>query len=123
MFGIGKSAEERQREKERKKRGARKYGQANYKHSRKGVVSCISSIGGLVILAGCIFYAFLARGNANGIIGGLAVLSLVLSINGIRLAIGGFHERERNYLTCKIGLPAGLVSVIFFLAIFIGGLS
>ena len=122
MFGIGKSAEERQREKERKKRGARKYGQANYKHSRKGVVSCISSIGGLVILAGCIFYAFLARGNANGIIGGLAVLSLVLSINGIRLAIGGFHERERNYLTCKIGLPAGFVSVIFFLAIFIGGL-
>lgn len=123
MFGIGKSAEERQREKVRKKRGARKYGQANYKHSRKGVVSCISSIGGLVILAGCIFYAFLARGNANGIIGGLAVLSLVLSINGIRLAIGGFHERERNYLTCKIGLPAGFVSVIFFLAIFIGGLS
>lgn len=123
MFGIGKSAEERQREKERKKRGARKYGQANYKHSRKGVVSCISSIGGLVILAGCIFYAFLARGNANGIIGGLAVLSLVLSINGIRLAIGGFHERERNYLTCKIGLPAGFVSVVFFLAIFIGGLS
>ena len=123
MFGIGKSAEERQREKERKKRGARKYGQANYKHSRKGVVSCISSIGGLVILSGCIFYAFLARGNANGIIGGLAVLSLVLSINGIRLAIGGFHERERNYLTCKIGLPAGFVSVIFFLAIFIGGLS
>ena len=123
MFGIGKSAEERQREKERKKRGARKYGQANYKHSRKGVVSCISSIGGLVILAGCIFYAFLARGNAKGIIGGLAVLSLVLSINGIRLAIGGFHERERNYLTCKIGLPAGFVSVIFFLAIFIGGLS
>ena len=123
MFGIGKSAEERQREKERKKRGARKYGQANYKHSRKGVVSCISSIGGLVILAGCIFYAFLARGNANGIIGGLAVLSLVLSINGIRLAIGGFHERERNYLTCKIGLPAGFVSVVSFLAIFIGGLS
>lgn len=123
MFGIGKSAEERQREKERKKRGARKYGQANYKHSRKGVVSCISSIGGLVILAGCIFYAFLARGNANGIIGGLAVLSLVLSINGIRLAIGGFHERERNYMTCKIGLPAGFVSVIFFLALFIGGLS
>ena len=75
MFGIGKSAEERQREKERKKRGARKYGQANYKHSRKGVVSCISSIGGLVILAGCIVYAFLARGNAHGIIGGLAVLS------------------------------------------------
>ena len=112
MFGIGKSAEERQREKERKKRGARKYGQANYKHSRKGIVSCISGIG----------YAFLARGNAHGIIGGLAVLSLVLSINGIRLAIGGFYERERNYLTCKIGLPVSSLTVIAFFALFIGGL-
>ncbi len=123
MFGIGKSAEERRKEKERKKRGTRKYGQANFKHSRKGVVSCISSIGGLLILAGCIFYAFLASGNADGIIGGLAILSAVLSVNGIRLAIGGFRERERNYLTCKIGLPSGFVSVILFLAIFIGGLS
>ena len=41
-----------------------------------GIVSCINSIGGLLILAGCIFYAFMARGNAHGIIGGLAVLSL-----------------------------------------------
>ena len=123
MFGVGKSAEERQREKERKKRGARKYGQANLKQSRKGVLSCINGFGGLLILAGCIFYAFMARGNAHGIVGGLAILALVLAVNGIRLAIGGFYERERNYLTCKIGLPTGFVSVIFFLAIFIGGLS
>lgn len=122
MFGIGKSAEERHRDKERKKRGARKYGQANFKHSRMGIVSCINSIGGLLILAGCIFYAFMARGNAHGIIGGLAVLSLVLSINGIRLAIGGFYERERNYLTCKIGLPVSSLTVIAFFALFIGGL-
>ena len=60
MFGVGKSAEERQREKERKKRGTRKYGQANLKQSRKGVLSCINGFGGLLILAGCIFYAFMA---------------------------------------------------------------
>ncbi|MCF2570185.1 hypothetical protein I6E09_13550 [Mediterraneibacter glycyrrhizinilyticus] len=123
MFGVGKSAEERQREKERKKRGTRKYGQANLKQSRKGVLSCINGFGGLLILAGCIFYAFMARGNAHGIVGGLAILALVLAVNGIRLAIGGFYERERNYLTCKIGLPVSFVSVIFFLTIFIGGLS
>ena len=58
----------------------------------------------------------------TGIIGGLAVLSLVLSINGIRLAIGGFYERERNYLTCKIGLPVSSLTVIAFFALFIGGL-
>ena len=123
MFGVGKSAEERQREKERKKRRTRKYGQANLKQSRKGVLSCINGFGGLLILAGCIFYAFMARGNAHGIVGGLAILALVLAVNGIRLAIGGFYERERNYLTCKVGLPVSFVSVIFFLAIFIGGLS
>lgn len=123
MFGIGKSAEERRREKERKKRGARKYGQAELKQSRRGTLSCINGIGGFLILAGCIFYAYTARGNAHGIIGGLAIVSLILSVNGIRLAIRGFRERERDYLTCKIGLPVSSVSLVFFLAIFIGGLS
>ncbi len=32
MFGIGKSEEERRREKERKKRGMRKYGQSYLSH-------------------------------------------------------------------------------------------
>ena len=48
-------SEQRQREKERKKRGARKYGQANFKHSRMGIVSCISGIGGLLILADALY--------------------------------------------------------------------
>ena len=113
MLGTRKSAEERRREKERKKRGTRKYGQASFKHSRRGISSCVSGFTGLFILGGCIFYAFAERGNAHGIIGGFAILSAVLSING----------RERNYLTCKIGLPVSFLSVVFFLAIFIGGLS
>lgn len=123
MFGIGKSAEERRREKERKKRGARKYGQADLKPSRKGVLSCISGGAGLLLLTGCILYAFIARGEAHGIIGGLAVISVVLAGNGIRLAVGGFRERDRSYLPCKIGFPVSFASIIFFLAIFIGGLS
>ena len=40
MFGIGKSEEERRREKERKKRGMRKYGQSYLKPSRRGSISC-----------------------------------------------------------------------------------
>lgn len=123
MFGIGKSAEERQREKERKKRGTRKYGQAKFRQSRMGTIACVNGFGGLFILGGCILYAFLTRGNADGIIGGFAILSLILSVNGIRLAIRGFYERERNYLTCKIGLPVSFFSIVCFLAIFIGGLS
>ena len=110
MFGNGKDAEDRQKQKERKKRGTRKYGQAKYKHSHMGIVSCSCAGAALVLLAGCILYAYLARG------------ALILSILGIRAAAKGFRERERNYLTCKIGLPGSALVLLLFLVIFIGGL-
>lgn len=123
MFGVEKSAGERSKEKERKQRGTRKYGQADLKPSRKGTLSCISGGAGLLLLADCILAAFAARGKAPGIVGGLAILSLILSVNGVRLAIAGFRERDRNYLVCKVGLPVSFASIVFFLALFIGGLS
>lgn len=123
MFGNGKDAEDRQKQKERKKRGTRKYGQAKYKHSHMGIVSCSCAGAALVLLAGCILYAYLARGAAAGIVGGIAIVSLILSILGIRAAAKGFRERERNYLTCKIGLPGSALVLILFLMIFIGGLN
>ena len=123
MFGVEKSAGERSKEKERQQRGTRKYGQADLKPSRKGTLSCISGGAGLLLLAGCILGAFAARGKAPGIVGGLAILSLILSVNGVRLAIAGFRERDRNYLVCKVGLPVSFASIVFFLALFIGGLS
>ena len=122
MFGNGKDAEDRQKQKERKKRGPRKYGQAKYKHSHMGIVSCSCAGAALVLLAGCILYAYLARGAAAGIVGGIAIVSLILSILGIRAAAKGFRERERNYLTCKIGLPGSALVLLLFLVIFIGGL-
>ena len=122
MFGNGKDAEDRQKQKERKKRGTRKYGQAKYKHSHMGIVSCSCAGAALVLLAGCILYAYLARGAAAGIVGGIAIVSLIFSILGIRAAAKGFRERERNYLTCKIGLPGSALVLLLFLVIFIGGL-
>lgn len=123
MIGFGKNAEERRREQEKKKRGTGKYGWSDLKPSRKGVLACISGGAGLLLLAGCVLYAFIARGEAHGIIGGLAIVSLVLSVNGIRLAVRGFGERDCDYLPCKIGLPVSFVSIVFFLGIFIGGLN
>lgn len=122
MFGNGKDAEDRQKQKERKKRGTRKYGQAKYKHSHMGIVSCSCAGAALALLAGCILYAYLARGAAAGIVGGIAIVSLILSILGIRAAAKGFRERERNYLTCKIGLPGSALVLLLLLVIFIGGL-
>lgn len=123
MFGNGKDAEKKRRDKERKKRGTRKYGQGHYKHSRMGITSCCCAGAGFVILAGCIGYAYLTRGMAAGIVGGAAVTAILLLICGIRSAVKGFKEREKNHLTCKIGLPVNAVVLIVFLAVFIGGLN
>ena len=123
MFGDKKSAEKKRREKERKKRGARKYGQAHFRQSRLGVVSCCCAGAGLLILVGCIGYAYLTRGLAAGIVGGAAVTAMIVLIYGIRSAVRGFKEREKSYLTCKIGLPANAVVLLVFLAIFIGGMK
>ena len=123
MFGDGKSAERKRREKERKKRGTRKYGQGHYRHSRLGIVSCCCAVAGFLILAGCIGYAYLTRGTAAGIVGGAAVTAIIALICGLRSAVKGFKEREKNYLTCKIGLPVNAVVLLVFLAVFIGGLK
>lgn len=67
MFGIGKSEEERRREKERKKRGMRKYGQSYLKPSRRGSISCWCTGGSLVILAGCIYMHSFPGGKRQGL--------------------------------------------------------
>ena len=118
MFGEKKDAEKKRRDKEKKKRGTKKYGQGHYKHSRMGIAGA-----GFIILAGSIGYAYLTRGTAAGIVGGAAVTAIILLICGIRSAVQGFKEREKNHLTCKIGLPINAVVLLVFLAVFIGGLN
>ena len=59
MFGNEKSTKDRQKERERKKRGTRKYGQAKLKHSRMGVYSCFYVLAAVLIVAACILISFL----------------------------------------------------------------
>ena len=121
MFGKGKSAEERMREKERKKRGTRRYGQANLKHSHMGIYSCWFAVGSFSLLLVSILIAFFMHGETGGFIGGFGILSIVFAILGIRAAVKGLRERERNYITCKIGMTVSIIVLIGLLVIFIGG--
>ena len=123
MFGNERNVKDRKREKEYKKRGTRKYGQAKLKHSRMGRHSCVYGLLGILVLAVCIFTAFWMHGKAVGFIGGFGLLSIVLGILGVRAGIKGLREREKNYSTCKIGIVGNTVLLIFLLAIFIGGLK
>ena len=122
MFGNEKSTKDRQKERERKKRGTRKYGQAKLKHSRMGVYSCFYVLAAVLIVAACILISFLMSGKTAGFIGGLGILSIVLGILGVRAGMKGLREREKNYITCKIGIVGNMLFLVFLLMIFIGGL-
>ena len=90
--------------KERKKRANRKYGQAKLKHSKKGIQSCV--IAGIVLVA----------------LAALIVIAFILTVTGCVLAVRGLKEREKNYLTCKIGIGCNIFFIIAFIAIFCRGL-
>lgn len=125
-MGAGKKdAKDRQKEqeKERKKRGSRKYGQARMKHSRMGIYSCVYAGGAFATILTCILIAFVMRGNTWGFLGGLGILSAVLAAMGIRASFKGMREREKNYITCKAGLAGNIVILLGLLTIFIGGLK
>lgn len=121
MFGKGKHAEERLREQEQKKRGTRRYGQARLKHSHMGVYSCGYAGGAFTILLLSVLLAFFMRGETGGYIGGLGFISVVLTILGIRAGIKGLRERDRNYITCKVGIAVNIIILLGLIVIFIGG--
>ena len=110
------------REKDRKKSWVN-HKKPKQKPAGNGNLSCLFGLGSAAVLAGCIAYAFVRRGEAPGIIGGITIISLILAGYGIYSAIIGFRERERSYLTCKIGIVMNAAAIISFFAVFIRGLN
>ena len=121
MFGSKKSAQEKALEKERKKYGTRKYGQTVLKHSHMGIWSCWSAAGAFLLLVAAILAAFILRGQTVGFVGGMGVLAVILAGMGIRASVKGRREREKNYLTCKVGVVLNILILICLLMIFVMG--
>lgn len=111
-----------QREKERKRRGTRKYGQAKLKHAKKGIISCGLSAGVLLMLVILIAIAYFTRGTAAPIVGALGLMSMGLAGGAMYMGIKGFREREKDYLTCKIGIGCSATFILSFIIIFCRGL-
>lgn len=116
------SERERNRERERRARGNRKYGQAKLKHAKKGIASC--GIAGTVLVLLLIMFAvaYTSEGTAGGYIGGIGLVTMILAAVGVYAAFRGFKEREKDYLTCKIGIGCNVLFLIGFIAIFCRGL-
>lgn len=122
---IGREKErtrERERDKERKKRGNRKYGQARLKHSRKGILSCMMSALVTVIFLILIITSFLHKGQSAAIIGSFGLFTVILTWIGLVMAVRGFRERDKNYITCKVGLGVNGLILACLVTIFIRGI-
>lgn len=126
---LRESADERairrehtKREKERRKRRIHKYGQMELKHSRRGCVSCMLAVLSAFLLISIFSVSYLRHGNVNILIGIAGLLALVLAVSGLRRGIEGFKERNKNYITCKVGTACNGILLLIYLAIFIRGL-
>ena len=108
----------RNREKDRRIRGNRKYGQAKLKHAKKGIASCMIALIVFCSFFGMLMTAYFSGGNAAGYIGGIGLCTMILSGIGIYCATKGFKEREKDYLTCKIGIGCNIFFLLGFIAIF-----
>ncbi len=111
----------REREKKRKKMIRTKYGQTPLRHARKGVTSCIVAVTVLFFLVLMIGTAFTADAELSTWFGLLGLCTLGLAVYGLLEGIRGFQERDKNYLTCRIGTIANGLLTLLLVGIFIRG--
>lgn len=103
------------------KTGSR-FGQSQLKHSKKGMSSCMYAAGVWIFLILMLLLAFFTHGGAPSVIGAFGVIALLVAIIGFYTGIRGFREREKNYITCRIGLAANGLVILVFIMLFIRGL-
>ena len=77
------------------------------------------AIGGLLIF---LAIAYINGGTSAPTIGGVGLSAMALTGASLYTAIRGFREREKDYLTCKIGLAASALLILSFVGIFCRGL-
>ena len=119
---MRKERQKKKTEREKMKRRSRKFGQAELKHSRRGVMSCL--LAGLTLFFMVLVFSvsYISRGDVSILIGTVGLGRLILAFSGLNQGIQGFKERDKNYLTCKIGVVSNGLFVLGLLIIFLRGL-
>lgn len=112
---------DRDRERERKRRKNRKYGQAKLTHAKRGIISCILAGIVFVLLVSMLAKAYVSGGSATPLVGGIGLVCVVLAGYGLYMSLRGFKEREKDYLTCKIGVGCNALFILGFIMIFCRG--
>ena len=115
-------ARERERDRERKKRGNRKYGQAKFRHSKRGIYSLLIAVLNVIIFGVLILTAFLHKGQSAAMIGSFGLFTIILAVIGLIVGTKGFRERDKNYVTCKFGVGINGVVLLALVVLFVRGI-
>ena len=107
----GNNAKDKRRRKLRRTR----YGQAPDRHSRKGMKSCLLSGFALLI-------SFLLKGQLSALVGFVGIGILALAVAGLVCGVRGMKERDKNYITCKVGIGISGALILGMCGIFVRGL-
>lgn len=113
---------EDKREQERRKRRRKKLKQSQLRHAKRGVISCTLSGISLISILSLLAITYRQSGAAAAYIGGLGMIALVFAIVGVYMGVKGFKERNKAYITCKVGIGVSSFLVLTFLIIFCRGL-
>ena len=112
----------KEREKRRKKMIRTKYGQTQRRHAKKGIKSCMYAFFAIFFLFLMIANSFVENGQVGVLMGIAGFLILALAVEGTKMAVQGFKERDKNYITCKVGLGCSVAVLLCVFAIFVRGL-
>ena len=96
------------KDKRRKKLRRTRYGQAPDRHSRKLMFLLVIS--------------FLLKGQLSALVGFVGIGILALAVAGLVCGVRGMKERDKNYITCKVGIGISAALILGMCGIFVRGL-
>ncbi len=112
----------KEREKRRRKMLRTKYGQTPRKHAKRGMQSFALAVIVLFLLFLMLASSFFSRGQVSTMLGALGLAAAAIAGMGVYLGIKGFKERDKNYITCRLGIICNVIVLLGMTAIFIRGL-
>lgn len=92
------------------------------RHAKHGVRSTLIAIAAIVLLSLLVTVSYVQEGKAATMIGALGICAWILSGVGIFFGMIGLRERERKYLTCRIGIVCNAALFVGLAIIFFRGI-
>lgn len=119
---IRRARAKKKREKERKRRRIQKFGHTELKHAKRGKTSCKLAFFSMALMILLFSISYISKGEINILFGFVGILAFGLSALGMYRGYEGLRERNKNYITCKIGMVCNGFLLLGYIATFVRGL-